>query len=382
MDRPSQAENATNIQPETVNVELGARRYDIHVGEQLLASAGKLIAPVLKQPRVIIVTDTNVAPIYLETLEGALTDENIAHHSIILPAGEQTKSFQHLEELIDGILDAQTERGTTLIALGGGVIGDITGLAAAITLRGLDFVQIPTTLLAQVDSSVGGKTGIDTRHGKNLVGSFHQPRLVLADTGTLDTLPERELRAGYAEVVKYGLIKDDAFFAWLEKNGVAICAGDKNAQRQAIVTCCKAKAEIVAADEHESGQRALLNFGHTFAHAFEAQTGYSDRLLHGEAVAIGMSHAFALSHKLELCDAGETTRVNKHLSETGLPSSLKGIAQPSWSAEALLGHMSKDKKVRDGHLTFILARRIGDAFISHDVDNGHVKALLEETLAA
>jgi 3-dehydroquinate synthase len=262
------------------------------------------------------------------------------------------------------------------------VIGDLTGFAAAVTLRGLAFVQIPTTLLAQVDSSVGGKTGINTRHGKNLVGAFHQPCLVLADIGTLDTLPDREVRAGYAEVAKYGLINDPAFFSWLEDNGAALCDGDTTARIRAVAACCKAKAAIVGADEREAGQRALLNLGHTFAHAFETECGYSDKLLHGEAVAVGMMMAFDLSTRLGLCPGRDTERVGAHLAATGLPFTLEGIAAPSWSADRLLDHMGQDKKVRAGQLTFILAEGIGKSFISHDVKPDAVRALLEDALAA
>ncbi len=366
----------------TVHVDLGARSYDILIGEGLLANAGSFIAATLKQPRVIVVTDTNVAPLHLKTLETALTSADIDTQSIVLPAGEQTKDFAHLENLLDQCLDAHIARDTTLLALGGGVIGDITGFAAAIALRGLAFIQIPTTLLAQVDSSVGGKTGINTKHGKNLVGSFHQPGLVLADIATLDTLPDREIRAGYGEVVKYGLINDTSFFAWLEKHGASLCDGDLPARVQAVETCCKAKATIVAADEHESGQRALLNLGHTFAHAFEAESDFSDKLLHGEAVAIGTIMAFALSNQLGLCPEQDVQRIKDHFAAVKLPTSLAGIAESSWTANRLLDHMRKDKKVSAGRLTFILARGIGQAFISQDVDPKAVHALLEEALMA
>jgi 3-dehydroquinate synthase len=366
----------------TVRVDLGERSYDILIGENLLDNAGAVITEILRQPRVIVITDSNVASLHLPALETSLSKAGIETHSIILPAGEQTKDFAHLAGLLDQCLDARIARDTTLIALGGGVIGDITGFAAAIALRGIDFIQIPTTLLAQVDSSVGGKTGINTKHGKNLVGAFHQPALVLADVATLDTLPEREIRAGYGEVVKYGLINDAPFFNWLEKNGPALCNGEHAARIQAVETCCRAKAAIVAADEHESGQRALLNLGHTFGHAFEAESGYSDKLLHGEAVAIGMVMAFSLSGKLGLCNDEETARIAAHLKAVNLPASLSGIAEPSWTPARLLSHMSQDKKVLAGQLTFILARRIGEAFISRDVKPETVQSLLEEALAA
>ncbi|MEL0107031.1 MAG: 3-dehydroquinate synthase [Rhodospirillaceae bacterium] len=379
---PSKTVSNSNGHTVTVRVDLGERSYDILIGENLLDNAGAVITEILRQPRVIVITDSNVASLHLPALETSLSKAGIETHSIILPAGEQTKDFAHLAGLLDQCLDARIARDTTLIALGGGVIGDITGFAAAIALRGIDFIQIPTTLLAQVDSSVGGKTGINTKHGKNLVGAFHQPALVLADVATLDTLPEREIRAGYGEVVKYGLINDAPFFNWLEKNGPALCNGEHAARIQAVETCCRAKAAIVAADEHESGQRALLNLGHTFGHAFEAESGYSDKLLHGEAVAIGMVMAFSLSGKLGLCNDEETARIAAHLKAVNLPASLSGIAEPSWTPARLLSHMSQDKKVLAGQLTFILARRIGEAFISRDVKPETVQSLLEEALAA
>jgi len=379
---PSKTVSNSNGHTVTVRVDLGERSYDILIGENLLDNAGAVITEILRQPRVIVITDSNVASLHLPALETSLSKAGIETHSIILPAGEQTKDFAHLAGLLDQCLDARIARDTTLIALGGGVIGDITGFAAAIALRGIDFIQIPTTLLAQVDSSVGGKTGINTKHGKNLVGAFHQPALVLADVATLDTLPEREIRAGYGEVVKYGLINDAPFFNWLEKNGPALCNGEHAARIQAVKTCCRAKAAIVAADEHESGQRALLNLGHTFGHAFEAESGYSDKLLHGEAVAIGMVMAFSLSGKLGLCNDEETARIAAHLKAVNLPASLSGIAEPSWTPARLLSHMSQDKKVLAGQLTFILARRIGEAFISRDVKPETVQSLLEEALAA
>jgi 3-dehydroquinate synthase len=379
---PSKTVSNSNGHTVTVRVDLGKRSYDILIGENLLDNAGAVITEILRQPRVIVITDSNVASLHLPALETSLSKAGIETHSIILPAGEQTKDFAHLAGLLDQCLDARIARDTTLIALGGGVIGDITGFAAAIALRGIDFIQIPTTLLAQVDSSVGGKTGINTKHGKNLVGAFHQPALVLADVATLDTLPEREIRAGYGEVVKYGLINDAPFFNWLEKNGPALCNGEHAARIQAVETCCRAKAAIVAADEHESGQRALLNLGHTFGHAFEAESGYSDKLLHGEAVAIGMVMAFSLSGKLGLCNDEETARIAAHLKAVNLPASLSGIAEPSWTPARLLSHMSQDKKVLAGQLTFILARRIGEAFISRDVKPETVQSLLEEALAA
>ncbi|MBL4721633.1 MAG: 3-dehydroquinate synthase, partial [Alphaproteobacteria bacterium] len=280
---------------ETVTVALGDRSYDIIVGEGVLAQAGALIAPVLRLPKTIIVTDENVAAKHLETLQRSLEIQGVSHESIVLPPGDQTKNFDQLQKLVEGLLRAGVERSSTIIALGGGMVGDLTGFAAGITLRGLNYIQIPTTLLAQVDSSVGGKTAINTPQGKNLAGVFHQPKLVLADVGVLDTLPRRELVAGYGEIVKYGLINDAEFFHWLEGHAAALLDGDANARRIAVVKSCQSKANIVAADERETGVRALLNFGHTFGHALEAETGFGDMLLHGEGVAIGMMLAFDLS---------------------------------------------------------------------------------------
>jgi 3-dehydroquinate synthase len=287
-----------------------------------------------------------------------------------------------LQELTEKLLAAHIERGTTIIALGGGVVGDIAGFAAAITLRGLPFVQIPTTLLAQVDSSVGGKTGINTHVGKNLIGAFHQPRRVLIDIATLETLPRRQLLAGYAEVVKYGLIGDAEFFAWLEDNAARLLNGDAAARRHAVLTCCAAKAAIVAADEREAGQRALLNLGHTFAHALEAQTGYSEALLHGEAVAVGLVLAFHLSARLDLCSAGDAERVHRHLAAAGLPADMRKLADASWSADDLVAHMERDKKVKDGKLTVVLAHGIGQSFISREVNRDEVGAFLKDVLGA
>jgi 3-dehydroquinate synthase len=362
---------------ETVVVELGERRYDIVVGDGVLKRAGQFIAPVLRRKRVLVVTDAHVGALHLGTLHAALDDAAIEHQSITLPPGEKTKDFDHLEGLLDDLLDRGIERRTTLVALGGGVVGDLTGFAAAVALRGIDFVQIPTTLLAQVDSSVGGKTGINSRQGKNLIGAFHQPRLVLADTGVLDTLPRRELLAGYAEVVKYGLINDPDFFAWLEEHGAALCDGDAAARRHAIVTSCRSKAAIVAGDERETADRALLNLGHTFGHALEAETGYGDALLHGEAVAIGMVLAFELSTRLGLCPAADTRRIHRHLAAVGLPTTVGDALGNQWDADKLIRHMGKDKKVVDGRMTFVLARGIGKAYLTQDVATGDLESLFE-----
>ena len=353
---------------ETVSVELGERSYDIVVGENLLQDGGNIIAPLLRQPRVIIISDSNVAPIYNDVLVDSLVSEGIHHESLVLPAGESTKSFKYFAELVNGILALGIERSTCLVALGGGVIGDLVGYAAASVLRGIDFVQIPTSLLAQVDSSVGGKTGINTVHGKNLVGAFHQPRLVLCDVGVLDTLPERELKAGYAEVVKYGLIGDEQFFNWLECHGSDVCEGNKVSRQRAVVKSCKAKAKIVVEDEQEAGRRALLNFGHTFGHALEAEAGFSDLLLHGEAVSIGMVMALTLSTKLGHCKSKTQVAARDHLRNIGLPVSISDRPAVNWDTEALINHMAKDKKVTNGVMTFVLARGIGQAFLSRDVE--------------
>lgn len=370
------------IEPDRLRVELGARSYDILIGRGLLANAGRHLKPVLKQPRVIVLTDHTVAELHLPSLTRALGAAGIDSHPIILPPGEQTKSFAQLEEVIDQLLAARIERGTTLAALGGGVIGDLAGFAASIVLRGIDCVQIPTTLLAQVDSSVGGKTGIDTRWGKNLVGSFHQPRLVLADIDALATLPRRQLLAGYAEVVKYGLIGDAGFFAWLEDHGMSLIDGNEAARQHAVKISCAAKARIVGEDEREAGARALLNLGHTFAHALEAECGYSDELLHGEAVAIGLVMAFDLSARLGLCSPDDAARVERHLGAVGLPTEPTAIAGRIWDIERLLDHMRHDKKVQSGRITFVLARGIGQAFLARDVDLSEVSGLLEQALAA
>ncbi|NKB19164.1 MAG: 3-dehydroquinate synthase [Alphaproteobacteria bacterium] len=366
----------------TLSVALADRSYDIIVGHNLLRDAGQLIDPIITHEPVIVVTDDNVAGHHLGTLDLALQSAGIASTVITLPAGENTKDYDGFHNLVTSILDIGPERRSTLIALGGGVIGDITGFAASVILRGIDFIQIPTTLLAQVDSSVGGKTGINTQHGKNLVGSFYQPRLVLADTGTLDTLPRRELLAGYAEVVKYGLLGDKAFFEWLEKNADALIDGDETLRQQSVITSCRTKANIVSRDEKETGDRALLNLGHTFGHALEAETGFGEKLLHGEAVAIGIMMAFDLSTQIGLCPVEDTTRVRAHFKSVGLPVQPTDISGQAWSSTALLGHMAQDKKVRDGKITFILTRGIGNAFITSDVKISDVEALLDKAIAA
>jgi 3-dehydroquinate synthase len=346
-----------------LRVELDERAYDILIGPDLIAAAGRHISPLMRR--------THLAP-----LQQSLDAAGIANATITLPPGEGTKDFAHFARLIDDILACSIERGTMLVALGGGVVGDICGFAAATLLRGIDFVQIPTTLLAQVDSSVGGKTSINTQAGKNLLGAFYQPRLVLADTGALATLPRREMLAGYAEVVKYGLIADAEFFDWLDAEGDAVCRLEPAALNRAVLTSCRMKAEIVAGDERETGDsRALLNFGHTFGHALEAETGFGDALLHGEAVALGMVLAFDFAVRLGIASGQEATRVRRHIERMGLPSELSAVGLAD-KADRLLAHMGKDKKVRDGNITLILPRRIGDAYVMRDASAEDLQAFL------
>jgi 3-dehydroquinate synthase len=351
---------------ERLRVELGDRGYDILVGSRLIECAGREMLPLMRRRDAIVVSDEIVAGHYLGPLRDSLAEAGIAHHSVLLPPGEETKDLTHFGKLAEDILAIGIERGSMLVALGGGVVGDVAGFAAATLLRGIDFVQIPTTLLAQVDSSVGGKTGINTRTGKNLIGAFYQPRLVLADTSVLSSLPRRELLAGYAEIVKYGLIRDAEFFAWLETDGHQVCALAPEPLRRAVLTSCAMKAEIVASDEREEGDRALLNFGHTFGHALEAETGFSSRLLHGEAVGLGMVLATDFAAKLGLVAPENALRVRRHLEDSGLPTGLAEIGLAGVPADRMLGHMSKDKKVRDGRITLILPRRIGEAFVMKD----------------
>jgi 3-dehydroquinate synthase len=365
-------------QPERLRVELGARGYDIVIGSDVLRRSGALLAPAIRQKRAVVVTDANVAKLHLAPLRAGLAAAGIVAETIVLPPGEGTKDFTHFAKLCEDILALGIERATPVIALGGGVVGDIAGFAAASLLRGLDLVQVPTTLLAQVDSSVGGKTAIDTKQGKNLVGAFHQPVLVLADIDALATLPRRELIAGYGEVVKYGLIRDRAFYEWLETHGAALLAGDVGLRQEAVRRSCAVKAAMVAADEREAGERALLNFGHTFGHALEAATGFGGKLLHGEAVALGMRLAFDLSVRLGVCGAAAAERVRRHLVAIGLPTTLAELLGGGLSGEALIRSMQKDKKVRDGRITLILARDIGEVFVSADVD----AAVLRDFLVA
>jgi 3-dehydroquinate synthase len=361
---------------ETLRVELDERGYDILVGSGLIATAGDHIRPLMRRKQAVVVTDEIVAKAHLKPLIDSLDAAGIAHHSIILPPGEGTKDLAHFGRLVDDVLACNIERGTMLVALGGGVVGDICGFAAATLLRGIDFVQIPTTLLAQVDSSVGGKTAINTEAGKNLLGAFYQPRLVLADSGALATLPRRELLAGYAETVKYGLIADAEFFDWLDADARKVLELDPAALNRAVITSCRMKADIVAQDERETGDaRALLNFGHTFGHALEAETGFGDALLHGEAVALGMVLAFDFAVRLGLCSGQDATRVRRHIAAMDLPTELGAIGL-SGKPDALLAHMGKDKKVRDGRITLILPRRIGDAFVMRDASTEDLRAFL------
>lgn len=363
---------------EAVPVSLGSRSYEVRVGAGLIDEAGRHLAPLVRRQPVLIVTDSNVASLHLARLEAALADGGLGHRTFTVPAGEGSKSFAMLERLAGEVLDTGPERGSALVAFGGGVVGDLAGVAASLILRGIDFIQIPTTLLSQVDSSVGGKTGINTRHGKNLIGAFYQPRLVLADTGVLDTLDRRELLAGYGEVVKYGLLGNAAFFGWLEDNGAAVIAGEPEARRHAIVQSCRDKAAVVAADEREAGRRALLNLGHTFGHALEAETGFGDALLHGEAVAAGTILAFELSARLGLCPAGDVARLRHHFAAVGLPVDLSGLAGQRWNTDALMAHMAQDKKVRDGKITFVLVRGIGEAFLSDEIEPEYVRQVLTQ----
>jgi 3-dehydroquinate synthase len=369
-----------------VNVALGARSYDIVIGRGLLASLGARIAALRPGAKAVIVTDDNVARYHLDPAEAALRHAGVASSRVVVPAGEGSKSYRVFEQVCEAVIASRIERGDLAIALGGGVIGDLTGFVAAVVRRGLDYVQVPTTLLADVDSSVGGKTAIDSAHGKNLIGAFHQPILVLADTALLDTLPEREFRAGYAELVKYGLLGDADFFVWLEKNWREVFAGGNSsgsfAREHAIAESCRAKAAIVARDERETGDRALLNLGHTFGHALEAACGFSDRLLHGEAISAGMALAFEFSARRQgLLPMAEAKRVIRHLAEVGLPTRMQDIPGPLPSVDQLMDLIAQDKKVKRGMLTFILVRGIGSAFIEAGVDAREVRVFLSEKLA-
>ncbi|MDC7784562.1 3-dehydroquinate synthase [Rhodoplanes sp. TEM] len=367
-------------EPIVVDVALGDRAYDIVIGRGLVAALGQRLAALRPGAKVAVVCDVTVAALHLAAVEAALAAAGIPCARVIVAAGEGSKSFATLERVCDELLAARIERGDLVVALGGGVVGDLAGFAAAITRRGLDYVQVPTTLLAQVDSSVGGKTAVNSKLGKNLVGAFHQPILVLADTGLLDTLPGREFRAGYAEVAKYGLLGDAGFFAWLEANARDVFSGGP-AREHAIATCCRMKAAIVARDERETGDRALLNLGHTFGHAFEAAAGFSAKLLHGEAVSLGMVLAFRYSARIGLLPKTEAERVEKHLADIGLPTRVKDVPFRWPDADRMMDLMAQDKKVSRGRMTFILARGIGQAFVTRDVDPNDIRAFVASQLA-
>jgi 3-dehydroquinate synthase len=367
---------------ETITVGLADRAYDIHVGGGMLARAGELLKPLVSKigsgGMVPVVTDEHVARLHLQPLLDTLAKAGITARPIVMAPGEISKSFAGLEKLSGALLDMEVDRKGLIIALGGGVIGDLTGFAAGVLKRGVAFAQIPTTLLSQVDSSVGGKTAINAKQGKNLIGLFHQPRIVIADTKLLATLPRRELLAGYAEVVKYGALGDADFFNWLEANANKALDGDDTAIVKAVAHSCRMKADIVARDERETGDRALLNLGHTFGHALEAATSFSDRLVHGEGVAIGMALAFTLSVNLGLCPGQDADRFIRHLKAVGLPASIADIPGPRAGADELVGHMAHDKKVTDGKLTFILLKGLGQAFITRDVPVSAVKQVLTD----
>ncbi|MDH5452485.1 MAG: 3-dehydroquinate synthase [Paracoccaceae bacterium] len=364
---------------DNVRVNLAERSYNVRIGQGLLARSGAEIAGLLPRPRVAVVTDENVGGMHMDALRDGLGDVQAV--TLTLPAGEATKAWPEFARTVDWLLAEKIERKDVVIALGGGVIGDLVGFAAAVLRRGVRFVQIPTSLLAQVDSSVGGKTGINSKHGKNLIGAFHQPSLVLADIDLLSTLPARDFLSGYGEVVKYGLLGDAAFFDWLEKNGPAMAAGDAAARQYAVRRSVEMKARIVERDETEEGDRALLNLGHTFCHALEAATGYSGRLLHGEGVAIGCALAFELSQRLGLCAQEAPSRIRAHLRDMGMKTDLGDIPGDLPDADGLLNLMGQDKKVLDGKLRFILAHSIGSAFVASNVDTAIVRQVLSDALA-
>jgi len=365
-----------------VDVALGDRAYDIVIGRDVLASLGMRVAALRPGVRAAIVTDKTVAKHWLEKTEASLASAGVPTSRVIVDEGEGSKTYDGLEKVSEALIAAKIERNDLVIALGGGVVGDLAGFAAAILRRGVDFVQVPTSLLAQVDSSVGGKTGINSPQGKNLLGAFHQPVLVIADTSVLDTLSPRQFRAGYAEVAKYGVLGDEAFFAWLEANHADIFSGGA-AREHAVATSCRAKAAIVARDERETGDRMLLNLGHTFGHAFEAAAGFSDKLLHGEAVALGMSLAFEFSARRGLIAKDDADRVIAHLAAVGLPTHVKAVAGGNWPGiDAMMDLISQDKKVKRGQLTFILVRGIVRAFVTRDVEADEVRAFIAEKLSS
>lgn len=366
----------------TVRVELGARAYDILIGPGLLQRAGELIKPLIKRPRVFVVVDANVAKLHLQTLADGLGAAGLEMMAVEAPAGEATKSISHLGDVLDALISLGAERDDLILAFGGGVVGDLTGLAAGLLKRGARFVQIPTTLLAQVDSSVGGKTAINSIVGKNMIGLFHQPALVIADLDVLDTLPERERAAGLAEVAKYALIDDPDFFDFLERNAASLRSGDKAAIREAVRVSCASKARIVAKDETEQAERALLNFGHTFAHALERANGYGPELLHGEAVGAGMAMALRYSAKLGLCPSQDAVRAERLLNSLGLATRIAQLSGGPYLPHELLAHMAHDKKAKHGRLTLILARAIGEAFIERQIDEASLRDFLSRDAAA
>lgn len=371
---------------ETVTVDLADRRYEIRVGAGLIAAADRELADLIDGRQLVVIADEGLTGPHLSALQAALQRSAARRvDTLTTPAGESGKTFAQYQDLCERALALGIDRRTLIVAFGGGVVGDLAGFVAASLLRGLDFIQIPTTLLAQVDSSVGGKTGINTRHGKNLVGAFHQPRRVLIDTTVLDTLPPRELLAGYAEVAKYGALGDRGFFEWLEQHGKAVIDGDPDARRRAIVASCRAKAEVVAGDEREQagGRRALLNLGHTFGHALEAMAGYDGSLLHGEAVAVGMVLAARLSVQIGACTGQDAERLTRHLSAIGLRTELDQLDPTrGWTADDLLAHMTKDKKARDGRIVFVLLDALGEARVRDDIDPAQARALLTRPKAA
>jgi 3-dehydroquinate synthase len=368
-------------EPIVVPVALGARAYEIVIGRGQLATLGARIKALRAAAKCVVVTDENVAQKHLAVCQAALEAAGIASAAIVVAPGEGSKNYATFETVCEAIIAARIERNDLVVALGGGVIGDLAGFASASVRRGLDFVQVPTTLLAQVDSSVGGKTGINSRHGKNLVGAFHQPILVVADTAVLDTLPKREFRAGYAEMAKFGLLGDAAFFSWLEANWQDVFSGGAG-REHAIAVCCRGKAGIVARDERETGERALLNLGHTFGHALEAGAGFSGRLLHGEAIALGMVLAFEFSAAKGLIGQADAARARAHLAAVGLPTYLKDVPGGVPGIDALMDLIAQDKKVKHGKLTFILVRAIGQAFVENDVSAAEVRAFLTDKLNA
>ena len=365
-----------------MRINLRENSYDIIIEHGLLSELGALISKKFGKPKTFIVTDSNIAVHWLKQTIESLSAQGMSPKVLEVPVGERTKSFINLEKIIDQLLESKVDRDSVLIALGGGVIGDLAGFAGAVTLRGIKVIQVPTTLLSQVDSSVGGKTGVNVRQGKNLVGSFHQPSLVAIDTQVLQTLPSRQLFAGYAEVLKYGLIKDRSFFDWLELNGKKVLEGDKLAQQFAIFTSCRIKAEIVEADEKEKNLRAILNFGHTFGHALEAEAGYDGNLLHGEAVSIGMVLAIELSKSLGYLSGQDAGRAVEYIRNIGLPTNINSIeGSTSWHPDGIIQHMQHDKKVSNGQLRFVLIKGIGEAYLTADVERNDIYRVIEKSLS-